>query len=110
MAANQTRQRMAMLVRQWETTDEPRRAFAPVHVIDAHPQARASACVEVLLRDGDHLVIHEGASVDLARPPHGAGDPPILRTQDAAITNAWSVRLSTGAHGGGTEDCPYEVP
>ena len=93
MAAKQTRQRMAMLVRQWETSDEPRRAFAqrhgltvsqfdywkrqvrregtsgatldfaPVQVIDAHASARASACVEVMLRDGAHLVIHGKSSL-----------------------------------------------
>jgi hypothetical protein len=41
--------------------------FAPVHIIDADPVARVSACVEVQLRDGERLVIHEGASVDLVR-------------------------------------------
>lgn len=97
MAANQTRQRMAMLVRQWETSDEPRRAFArrhgltvsqfdywkrqlrregsssaavdfaPVHVIETAAPARASACIEVVLGTGAHVVIHDGASVDLVR-------------------------------------------
>lgn len=101
MVTNRTRQRMTALVRQWETSDEPRRAFARRHGLTVSqfdywkrqvrraedPQAdeteepagfarvhviggaggRAGACIEVELRGGERLTIHEGTSPDLVR-------------------------------------------
>lgn len=93
--ATEARQRMAALVREWEGSDESRRAFAARHgltvsqfdywkrqvrrdgtrhravgfahvqVIDAPREPRNG--IEVMLSTGDRLVIHEGVSVDLVR-------------------------------------------
>jgi hypothetical protein len=101
VVTNRTRQRRTALVRQWETSSEPRRAFARRHGLTVSqfdywkrqvrrvedPKAdeteepggfarvhviggaggRAGAGVEVELRGGERLTIHEGTSTDLVR-------------------------------------------
>lgn len=87
---------MAALVRQWETSSEPRHAFAQrhglsvsqldywrrqvrdaaaadravgfarVHVVDP-PRAHDGACIEVALAGGERVTIHADASADLVR-------------------------------------------
>jgi transposase-like protein len=87
---------MATLVRQWETSGEPRRAFArrhgltvsqfdywkrqvrraattrqavgfaPVQVVE-QSQGRNGASIELELAGGERVTIHEGASLDLVR-------------------------------------------
>jgi hypothetical protein len=86
---------MALLVREWEKSDEPRRAFARRHgltvsqfdywkhqvrrsatnqtigfapVQTVEPSAgRHGVCIELALAGGERVMIHEGASVELVR-------------------------------------------
>lgn len=87
---------MAALVRRWETSGEPRRAFAQRHGLtvsqfdywkrQVHRAATADdtvgfarvevvepspgqngACIELVLVGGERVTIHEGVSVDLVR-------------------------------------------
>lgn len=88
---------MATLVRQWETSGEPRRAFArrhgvtvsqfdywkrqvrraatateavrfaPVQVVERGPERRDGTCLELVLPGGERVIIHDGVSVDLVR-------------------------------------------
>jgi transposase-like protein len=88
---------MAALVREWETSGEPRRAFArrhgltvsqfdywkrqvrgttraneavrfaPVQVVERGTERRDSTYLELVLPGGERLTVHEGASVDLVR-------------------------------------------
>lgn len=97
MVTSRARQRMATLVRQWETSGEPRRAFASRHGLTVAqfdcwkrqvrrggaagaasmgfarvqvvdtPRQGHNGGIEVLLGGGDRLTIHEGTSVDLVR-------------------------------------------
>lgn len=96
---------MATLVRQWEASGEPRRAFARrhgltvsqfdywkrqvrrdgaadatigfarVHVVDA-PRNSAAGGIELVLGTGERLTIHEGTSMDLVRAVVLALRPP----------------------------------
>lgn len=96
MARDRRRRRMATLVRQWETSGEPRRefarrhgltvsqfdywkrqvrragtvsqlvGFAPVQVVESSP-GHHGASIELLLVGGERVTIHQGASVDLVR-------------------------------------------
>jgi transposase-like protein len=95
VVTNRTRQRMAALVRQWETSGEPRRAFARRHGLTISqfdywkrqvrrrdgaadtalgfapvqvgdpPRERDSGCIEVEFGAGARVRIHEGVSADL---------------------------------------------
>lgn len=87
---------MAAMVRQWETSGEPRREFARRHGLTVsqfdywkrqvrraatsdhavgfasvqvvEPSAgRHGACIELELTGGERVTIHEGASLDLVR-------------------------------------------
>lgn len=95
MITDRARQRRAALVRQWEASGEPRRAFArrhgltlsqfdawkrqvrrdgakqgmgfaPVHLVTASEMSNGGV-IDVTLASGERLTIHAGVSVDLLR-------------------------------------------